>query len=247
MRHLPTAIEAERTRIQLEKRKAILEAQHDPNDHSDDLKQSKSLRAEVFAKWLVEKFGVDRLNSDSGVLDVAGGVGRLSFELHVEHVRTLRTILFQIINLTLTFQGVKTTLLEPRSLKLTKKQAKIVKEKELEIFDQIQAFFEEDLWMDPECPAVVKNCAVVVGLHPDQATEPIVDFALFHNKPFAVVPCCVFPHLWPHRQLASGKSVVDYAEFIEYLKQKDTRIKVEFLNLSGRNRVLFLDPSEKPC
>ena len=33
----------------------------------------------------------------------------------------------------------------------------------------------------------------VIGLHPDEATEAIVDCALAHNKPFAVVPCCVFP------------------------------------------------------
>ena len=29
-------------------------------------------------------------------------------------------------------------------------------------------------------------------MHPDQATEAIVDFALRENKPFEV-PCCVFP------------------------------------------------------
>lgn len=32
----------------------------------------------------------------------------------------------------------------------------------------------------------------VVGMHPDQATDAIVDFALACSKPFAVVPCCVF-------------------------------------------------------
>ena len=29
---------------------------------------------------------------------------------------------------------------------------------------------------------------VEVGMHPDQATEPIVDFALQRGVPFAVVP-----------------------------------------------------------
>jgi len=36
-------------------------------------------------------------------------------------------------------------------------------------------------------------------MHPDQATESIVDFALHFNKPFAVIPCCVFPRLFPNR------------------------------------------------
>ena len=35
------------------------------------------------------------------------------------------------------------------------------------------------------------NASAVVGLHPDGATEAIVDFALATGKPFAVVPCCV--------------------------------------------------------
>lgn len=41
----------------------------------------------------------------------------------------------------------------------------------------------------------------VVGLHPDQATDSILDFALECGKPFAIVPCCVFPRLFPHRRL----------------------------------------------
>ena len=32
----------------------------------------------------------------------------------------------------------------------------------------------------------------VVGLHPDEATEAIVDWALANGRSFAVVPCCVF-------------------------------------------------------
>ena len=42
---------------------------------------------------------------------------------------------------------------------------------------------------------------VIIGMHPDQATESIVDMALKYRKPFAVVPCCVFSHENPHRRL----------------------------------------------
>ena len=42
---------------------------------------------------------------------------------------------------------------------------------------------------------------LIIGMHPDQATEPIVDMALKYLKPFAVVPCCVFAHENPHRRL----------------------------------------------
>jgi hypothetical protein len=41
------------------------------------------------------------------------------------------------------------------------------------------------------------NCSVVVGLHADQATGAIVDFAVSRNLPFAVVPCCVYSNEFP--------------------------------------------------
>ena len=47
---------------------------------------------------------------------------------------------------------------------------------------------------------------LLVGLHPDQATEAIVDAALARNLPFAVVPCCVFPGLFFGRHCSTGSS-----------------------------------------
>ena len=38
----------------------------------------------------------------------------------------------------------------------------------------------------------------------------VVDAALRHGRPFAVVPCCVFAHLFPERRLRDGKAVAEY-------------------------------------
>ncbi|KAG0223217.1 hypothetical protein BGW41_005682 [Actinomortierella wolfii] len=46
-----------------------------------------------------------------------------------------------------------------------------------------------------------EEASILVGLHPDQATEPIVRMALRLRKPFAVIPCCVFSRDNPHRRL----------------------------------------------
>lgn len=94
-----------------------------------------------------------------------------------------------------------------------------------ELLNQRRAFFEK--------------VSLFVGLHPDQATEPIVDLALSLGKPFAVVPCCVFPTENPHRKLSDGTPVVTYAQFITYLRAKHPEIEVEFLPLQGANQVLF--------
>ena len=45
-----------------------------------------------------------------------------------------------------------------------------------------------------------------------QATDAIVDNALQAGKPFAVVPCCVFPRLFSSRRLRNGQPVRSYAQ-----------------------------------
>jgi hypothetical protein len=90
-------------------------------------------------------------------------------------------------------------------------------------------------------PGFLDNVAAMVGLHPDEATEAIVDAALAHQIPFAVVPCCVLPQLFPERKLhTTGAKVKKLGSFVEYLRQKDRRIRQTRLDIHGRNTVLFM-------
>jgi hypothetical protein len=92
--------------------------------------------------------------------------------------------------------------------------------------------------------------ALFVGLHPDQATEGIVDAALERGLPFAVVPCCVFPSLFPDRRMhtthmgqgAGTIGVTSYRGFLAYLRAKDPRARLARLPLEGKNIVVYLDP-----
>jgi hypothetical protein len=69
------------------------------------------------------------------------------------------------------------------------------------------------------------------------------------NKPFAVVPCCVFTKLYPDRKL-NGKLVTTYKvrtfsnaqELIEYYKSLNPNIKQAFLGSEGRNVILYFNP-----
>ena len=67
---------------------------------------------------------------------------------------------------------------------------------------------------------VLKEASAVVGMHPDQAAEHIVDFAVAHGKPFAVVPCCVYGAEFPGRVLPDGRAVKNYADLVELLVSK---------------------------
>ena len=43
----------------------------------------------------------------------------------------------------------------------------------------------------PRIRETIRNCSLIIGLHPDQATEPIVELALSLHVPFAIIPWCV--------------------------------------------------------
>ena len=101
---------------------------------------------------------------------------------------------------------------------------------------------------------VFAEASVIVGLHPDEATEYIVDLALCHRKPFAVVPCCVFPSLFPGRVVATKGSaepeqeqqyeeVRTLPQFLDYLQAKHPAIKRAALSSLGgsANTVIYCD------
>lgn len=58
---------------------------------------------------------------------------------------------------------------------------------------------------------MVSTASIMIGLHPDQATEPIVRAALKAGKPFAIIPCCVFGRDNPHRRLPKNLETEDIA------------------------------------
>ena len=67
----------------------------------------------------------------------------------------------------------------------------------LKRMNHIQAMFDPSFAVSKS--DLVNDCTLIIGMHPDEATEEIVDMAL-SLKPFAIVPCCVFPK--------SGENVV---------------------------------------
>ena len=70
-------------------------------------------------------------------------------------------------------------------------------------------------------------------------TDEVVDAAIELGKPFAVVPCCVFPELFPERRTKDGDSVRTYVQFLDYLVAKHPDIKLAYLPFKGRNRVVY--------
>ena len=94
----------------------------------------------------------------------------------------------------------------------------------------------------------LQHCSAVVGLHPDECTEAIVDWAVENGKTFAVVPCCVFSRLFPGRTMpvrAGGvaglgfKAVRSFDDFVDYLAAKHPAIQRTRLGFNGKNTCLY--------
>jgi len=116
----------------------------------------------------------------------------------------------------------------------------------------------EEVIRDPHQALLsILHCSLFVGFHPDQATEPVVDLAIYLRKPFAVVPCCVFPS---DRRLSQNIADGDrspeeirvrtYDNFVCYLKRKHKKMRVAelpFDELGGsaaRRTVLYMIPED---
>jgi hypothetical protein len=90
---------------------------------------------------------------------------------------------------------------------------------------------------------VLARVSLIIGFHPDEATEPIVEYALRARLPVAVVPCCVFGRLFPDRRLADGAEVESHDHFVTYLREISAAagrpLALSFLEYNGANRVLW--------
>ncbi|OUM62796.1 hypothetical protein PIROE2DRAFT_61668 [Piromyces sp. E2] len=241
----------------------------DPHD-----KAGHGKRAHVFANWLVEHFGKDFLNLGSGVLDIAGGRGATSFELTINH-KVHSTLLeprpakLDKKQMRLLYDLKKKALLNNNNENITEKEKEEISQNqdnngnedsknEINVNNNDVNNNIDDKNTDSKPKRFkLKKISILIGLHPDQATEIIVDLALKLNKPFAVIPCCVFANDFPHRKLKRKKtgntendndyeeiSVSSYEQFIEYLCEKDKDIQKTFLPFEGKNLLLYKDKKE---
>ncbi|EGZ26137.1 hypothetical protein PHYSODRAFT_481813 [Phytophthora sojae] len=186
-------------------------------------KIDKAQRSRIFCDWLVESLGEERLARGTGVIDVAGGKGDIPIQLWIQ-------------------RGIPTTLIDPRPMKLGKYNRKLVAKAEAvkgrKMSPQLLRCLDaETLKLHTELFA---DCSVLVGMHPDEATEAIVDAALTLGKPFAIVPCCVMSRVFPDRKCRDGTPVDTYETFVRYLLEKHPSVQRAFLPFAGRNKVLYL-------
>ena len=243
----------------------LLEAASDVIQQNENLEidasQSQSKRKRIAVKnrgraarlveLLIEIIGAEvlRASSSVGVLDVAGGGSNagVTFELSLR-------------------RGMASTVIDPRAVKLNKTQRSTMRfrrdnrerlQSGLEIShqaaaltkrfrewkpSQLQVLFDEDFAASDIGSRMLRDCVAVVGMHPDEATDAIIQLAMRHNKPWVICPCCVFPRTFK-RILPDGQAVRTYDELCEYIRKISTEVQEATLDFEGRNKVFFWLPA----
>jgi hypothetical protein len=203
-------------------------------------------KSKLFVRWLEQTFSQQFLD-DRPILDVAGGKGEVAARLCVCHNQ--RVVLVDPRDSDPHACFVSTVL-----PKIPSKWQGRLKEKSdpqfLETlfatqFHQIISYFDETSILESELQQAIESCCLLIGLHADGATEAIIQAALKYNKPFAVVPCCVFPKLFPQRMVhdvgAEAVQVRTVEQFCKYLLGLDDRFQTAVLPFEGRNVAVYWD------
>ncbi|GMH99243.1 hypothetical protein TrLO_g3354, partial [Triparma laevis f. longispina] len=244
----------ERAKLIAEKRKAegLVASQKNHNGHGSH----NSSRSREFVKWVISTFPLsqktvdDDTTANPAVLDVAAGNGEISLRLSFcEHIPTAMVDVREA--------DLYNTLMKRIVAKLPKKwQEKLVgKSKEeieaisssidcgsnlpLQIIEPWNTILQVE--GSPTLMRALRKSSLLVGMHADASTEPIVQLAQKYNKSYAVVPCCVFPNLFKDRKVVIDgvcRDVRSYEEFVEYLSASD-RAERCTLKFDGRNVCIF--------
>jgi hypothetical protein len=214
-------------------------------------------RHKSFVKWLMETFSLESSTSDESndtqqqphVLDVAGGKGEVAARLCMCHRQNVIMVDPRPADIANCFE----TLVLP---KIPNKWQRRLEERRVDNPNFVQetvdarchqlvtTFDDHSLSKSELLQDAVKGASVILGLHADGATEAIVDAALKNQKPFVVVPCCVFPNLFTARQVEENGKMVpvrSHEQFCRYLASKDPRFKMETLPFEGRNLAIWWD------
>lgn len=210
-------------------------------------------RHKLFARWLEGVFpGVFKdQSSDKHILDVAGGKGELAARMCM----CLRKKVVLVDPRKADIAHCFKTLVLPKIPNKWQKRLEdqrdqnpsFVEDVLSERFRQLVTTFDNrTVEHSIEIIEAVQNASLLIGLHADGATEAIVDAALRYQKPFVVVPCCVFPSLFPQRQVimeAGGPRIPvrTHEQFCQFLLQKHPSFRLETLPFEGRNVAIWWD------
>mmetsp|Transcript_21557 Transcript_21557/g.24559 ORF Transcript_21557/g.24559 Transcript_21557/m.24559 type:complete len:245 (-) Transcript_21557:16-750(-) len=204
---------------------------------------------------------IQKLNLGSGVIDAAGGSGHVSMALGLAGVKsTVVDPRENVGKLPGRDRKIWRNAILSRNLVVSTSDG-IPLCQPIEPYKTLRAWFgsepdgvdktfrhpdQEKIEVCTEEHELLESCSAIVALHPDEATDTIVDVAVQNRIPFIVIPCCVFSRLFPNRRKPnSTEPVCTYDDLIEYLMGKHVSIQKTVLPFVGSNIALWSTFSHK--
>ncbi|KAL7427774.1 hypothetical protein ACHAXM_001222 [Skeletonema potamos] len=196
------------------------------------------------------------------VFDIAGGKGQLSLELILQQMHSSTSV---ISRCTIVDPMVRKSDAKQRHAKLKKAASRIHKQNDNGVvggtIEHIATCFSMERFPEIYTQSItngnqeqnksIPSTALLLGLHPDECSEAILDAALEHNLSVAIIPCCVFPYMFPSRKVNKRSSiggdekdeeevpVREYNDFLQYLLDKDESLQLVTLPFEGKNKVIY--------
>jgi len=216
-------------------------------------------RHQQLCKWIMDHFPIATpLQKGDLVVDVAGGKGELAARLTMCHQLHVLMIDPRLADLPTTFERTVLPKLpkrhQTRFQQRTTEHPDFLKDVLNERFQQLDIVFDEStVESNSVLQEALRNCQLIIGMHADGATECIIDVALQFQKPFLVIPCCVFPNLFQQRTVMDidedtgvekRVQVRSHDQFCRYLLAKDKRFRQVVLPFEGRNVAILWDGNE---
>lgn len=217
-------------------------------------------RSNVFARWAIDAYHTS-CGGKGVVLDIAGGAGELSLLLALNGIRC--RLIDPMEEETLTETQQRQLLVAASAASAAQGGADSAAsavaaaaagdgcndsaraQHTVEPFERLFEVFKHTPPVDqPAVPDArarrqMHGASFVLGLHPDEASECIVDAAIAAQIPFAVVPCCCRANLFPNCRLEDGSRVTTTVHLCEYLLEKHPAIRATSLPMAGKNRLLY--------
>ena len=216
-----------------------------------------------FVRWLLKTFphldGYNKkdvtLEDTPLVVDVAGGKGECTARLSLCHRLRVVFVDPRECDPVACFQKEVLPRLprawRDRIYEKLQDDPRMLEERVSERVSQLQMYVtDETVESCAELQDALQDAELILGLHADGATECIVDAAIKYQKPFCVVPCCVFPNLFRQRfiQVADKETgelnsiqVRSTEHFCQYLLEKHPRFQRSVLPFEGRNVAIWWD------
>jgi hypothetical protein len=79
---------------------------------------------------------------------------------------------------------------------------------------------------------------MIIAMHPDQALNAVLELAISLDKPFVVLPCCVFARDFP-RKLRTQQAVSTYEDLLTWVEEQALGVRRVQLPFAGKNVMLY--------